>query len=601
MKKGLKNLKVRTQLLLGFGIAIALSLFIALNGSMALKNQGAEFAEIVTNEVEASQLATTCRVNVNIAARNVREMVLAGYAGRSVADLENRYEEVITQLDTDLATLQALDPLKDGSIANYVTAVNSWREVADSIIRDVDARNYQEASDRLLTECSPALTALATQARSLDDSLTELQSDKMTTAETDSNTKVLTNVVLAIICLLISVFFAFTVIRSIRKPTEQILAVVGDFSQGNFETPVVYESRNEMGEVCNAIRNSQTTLKTVVEDIDYLLGEMAQGNFDIESRSPEAYVGSLQTVLESIREINGSLSETLGQIVNSADQVTAGAEQVSVGAQGLAQGATEQASAVEQLSATINDISSNSQENAKRSSAIIQQSGEAGRQLEVCAEQMKNMVSYMQKITESSEEISRIIATIENIAFNTNILALNAAVEAARAGSAGKGFAVVADEVRNLASKSDQAAKDTEDLIKNTITLVRESNDVVAQVAESMEKTMTLATASVKGTQEIATAVENEAISIAQITQGIDQISSVVQTNSATSEESAAASEELSGQASLMKELLHKFRLRSVSSGYTGSAPRVKVSEEPELYDYRSGAGSADYSAFSKY
>ena len=190
---------------------------------------------------------------------------------------------------------------------------------------------------------------------------------------------------------------------------------------------------------------------------------------------------------------------------------------------------------------------------------------------------VKQLNAAMANISSSSEEIGKIIATIENIAFQTNILALNAAVEAARAGSAGKGFAVVADEVRNLASKSDEAAKATKDLIENSINAVREGADVVEKVTESLERTTTLTSGVVSLMDQVTEAVENQTTAISQITEGIDQISAVVQTNSATSEECAAASEELSSQANIMHQLMAEFQVGN-KGGFGSSAPTSRFS-----------------------
>ena len=258
---------------------------------------------------------------------------------------------------------------------------------------------------------------------------------------------------------------------------------------------------------------------------------------------------------------------------------------------------------MEELSATIADISSNSQSNAKRSEEAMQHSKNSDVRVRESAEYMDQMVKAMEKISESSTEISKIIATIENIAFQTNILALNAAVEAARAGSAGKGFAVVADEVRNLATKSDQAAKATKELIDHSIASVQEGGDIVKQVSESLSKTVEATKLSMEAIQDITKAVEEESESIAQVTEGIDQISAVVQTNSATSEQSAAASEELSSQAALMKSLMAKFKLRnSGEASYSAAQPSYTPdysSTEDTVMD--SGSSYSGASPFSKY
>ena len=221
----------------------------------------------------------------------------------------------------------------------------------------------------------------------------------------------------------------------------------------------------------------------------------------------------------------------------------------------------EQASAVEELAATINDISASAKETAAASAQAGQFVEQAGAQLGISVEYVKDLNTAMERISTSSEEISKIIAAIENIAFQTNILALNAAVEAARAGTAGKGFAVVADEVRNLASKSDEAAKATKELIEGSIAAVTEGGQVVNKVTESLERTSVIAGNVTTQMNIVVRAVESQTTAIAQVTEGVDQISSVVQTNSATAQESAAASEELSAEANSLKHLVDQFIL----------------------------------------
>jgi methyl-accepting chemotaxis protein len=326
---------------------------------------------------------------------------------------------------------------------------------------------------------------------------------------------------------------------------------------------------------------------------------MAHGDFTVKFKDESLFVGELTGIKDAVYQLQHILSDSLLQIDASAEQVAAGADQVSTGAQALAQGATEQASAIQELSDTIQEIANNARANAKRSEEAMERANYAGQQVGENARNMDEMVEAMNRISESSQEIGKIIATIENIAFQTNILALNAAVEAARAGAAGKGFAVVADEVRNLATKSDQAAKATKDLIDHSIASVQDGTKIVDRVSESLQKTVDAARKLEVSIKEIGHAVEEEAESITQVTEGIDQISSVVQTNSATSEESAATSEELSGQATVMKTMMARFKLdrNERDFGTTEQYESTPLYTNAEEHDYYSSHAAA----FSKY
>ena len=333
-------------------------------------------------------------------------------------------------------------------------------------------------------------------------------------------------------------------------------------SQGNLEAPVPDFDRNdEVGELVSSTKIIVTALSTILKDIDYLLSQMGEGNFVVDSRVPELYIGDFAPLLVSMRRIKNKLSDVLSQIHTSSAQIAAGSSQVSDGAQALAQGATEQASSVQELAATVHDISQNVDETADVSRQSRSRAEEAGGQVMQSNKMMLQMTTAMAEITEFSKKIGNIITTIEDIAFQTNILALNAAVEAARAGTAGKGFAVVADEVRNLAFKSDQAAKATKELIESSVESVQNGNAIVTNVTDSLQKTTDLAGLAVDDMVRVAEMVDTISAAIAQVTVGLDQMTAVVQTNSATSEQSAAASEELSSQAQLLDDLVGQFRL----------------------------------------
>ncbi|MCI9119932.1 MAG: methyl-accepting chemotaxis protein [Oscillibacter sp.] len=602
----LKNMKLRKSLALGFGTTIVVSVIITVFTLFTLSSQSNQYRRIINEEVRASQLITECRMYANIGARNVRDMALQTGSSNNSA-LEARVNEVVAILEADLAELQELNPLKDNQINEYIQAVNDWKNEVPPIIAAVNAGRGQEAVSLIINDCTPRLNAMASSAQSIDDALTN-QMNK--TVESQERMVFWTIVIIVAVLLLATIYVIalnLKIMKNILTPLRQVHKALIGFSEGNLNIDVEFESSNEIGDMCKALRTSQTVLTGVIGDTCRLLDEMGSGNFNCRSHEEKLYVGALSSLLSSIRVINRNLSDTLAQISLSAEQVSAGAEQVSTGAQALAQGATEQASAVEELSATIADISQNSQKNAQRSESAMEHSQKSDVRVRESADYMDEMVKAMEKISVSSQEISKIIATIENIAFQTNILALNAAVEAARAGSAGKGFAVVADEVRNLATKSDQAAKATKELIDRSIDSVQEGGDIVKKVSDSLSKTVEATKLSMEAIQEITRAVESESEAISQVTEGIDQISSVVQTNSATSEESAAASEELNSQANLMKSLMSKFTLREDGGQFSAAsaasaAPRVDL--EPESYDaggYDGGYEAGASNPFSKY
>ncbi len=379
---------------------------------------------------------------------------------------------------------------------------------------------------------------------------------------TDTYVGMLLNVLVVIGASLASIIVAVKLSNNISIPMRACAERMKLLVEGDLSSPVPQATgRDETAELTRSTAEMIQGLNAIINDIAHVLTEIANQNLDVRSANREAYIGDFQSILTSMRTLKRKLSGTMRQINSSAGEVSSASGQVSSGAQSLSGGSMEQASSVEELAATIADISNSAKQTAAAAKGAGEFVGQADTQLSTSVSYVKDLNAAMEKILRSSEEISKIIAAIENIAFQTNILALNAAVEAARAGAAGKGFAVVADEVRNLASKSDEAAKSTKDLIEGSIAAVTEGSQVVEKVTASLEQTSVYAGSVVTQMNIVVSAVENQTLAISQVTDGIDQISSVVQTNSATAQESAAASEELSAEAESLKRLVEQFIL----------------------------------------
>ncbi len=362
---------------------------------------------------------------------------------------------------------------------------------------------------------------------------------------------------LALGCLISLIYYVFT--RAI-DPIVAISKGSSVLGEGRLDIDLPYRSQNELGQLADIIRNSMATIGGYVSDINRIMGELANGNFDVSTSSD--YIGDFRTIQVSVDNLTNMLSRAMGSINASEMKISGNAEQLSSSAQSLAQAATEQASSVQELYATIDGISKSAQQNVETASAAQERARLTGEQVAESERKMEQMVSAMHDVSSSSEQIGQIITTIQNIAFQTNILALNAAVEAARAGEAGKGFAVVADEVRRLAAQSDEAAAATTQLIDNCVSAASRGSGIVDEVSVALRETMELVNRSNQDIGVIADAVREESESIAQVTEGIGQISAVVQTNSASSEESAAVSAELFAQANNLKEQTNRFRLR---------------------------------------
>lgn len=557
-KKKLEDMHLKERINYGYKKVIIMMLISGLFSIIVIGVLFANMYHYVENVAAADQAVKMCRVNVNAAARNIREMALNNDTS-SYNDYELTVEKLLTDVDSQLQIIKKSGVVSEADYNEYASYLSQWGNIGYSIIENIKSGNKDKATEEIFNKCTPALNKLVEKARSLGD-ITDKASNR---AAITTFIFAAAGIVCIIVCLSIAWILAKRtskkVLETIIAPLKSVENTADEMMKGNLHSTLDYKSDDELGRLAHSLRNSIAILGSYVDDIDRAMKLFAEGNFDVK---PEVeWKGDFVGILNSFMLFEESMAETIKGIQRVSDEVSSAAEQVASSSNELADGATNQAAVVEELTATVAGVAEQVEKNSQSAKQISSRVGNLGEAISESNSKMQEMVASMNDINEASNEIDKIIATINEIASQTNLLALNASIEAARAGEAGKGFAVVANQVNLLADQSAKAAKESAVLIETSVRAVKKGMTIADETATQLEEVAGSSKMITEEVTDIADTLEQQTAEIKQINEGIEQINDVVQTNSATSQECAAASQQMSSEAENLREMIRRFKV----------------------------------------
>ncbi len=566
MLKNLSKLKIEKRLSKSFTLVSLIASIAAVIGLIAL---------IITTTQYSSALK-----NYGFAQGDI------GKALVTFADTRAATRGIIAYQQKDLIdSTKTIHDAKKQKFLDYMTtvekAMNSDEEKAAYQEAATQLEKYWTLEDKVIkagatTDAESSIEAQKTESSDLNElydevyaELAEIMDLKVT--EGDALSQMLTILSAVMIGLMAIVIIGASVVaktlgtkiaKTIAEPLKKLVDRFALFTQGDFTSPYPEtETQDEVSNIVAGAKKMSEDIGLILNDVAYLMNEMANGNYAVRTEHTERYVGEFSKLIEAIRGMNRQMDSTIHHIEEAAEQVSAGSGNLADAAQALAEGATDQAAAVEELQATFANITEGVHVTAKHVEDSYQQAQKYAEVADNSHNEMNSMISAMTKISDTSKKIESIISEIEDIASQTNLLSLNAAIEAARAGEAGKGFAVVAEQIRKLAEQSAQSAVDTRELIESSINEVEEGNRIADNAAASLEEVVAGIKNIAEASKQLSEISERQAEAMTQAESGINQISEVVQSNSATAEETSATSEELSAQATTLSDLIGYFVL----------------------------------------
>lgn len=537
-------------------VAIGLMVKISIDSNSTLNNYG-----FATGDLGR---ALTCLTDTR---RCVRDVVHCNEEA-DVQEARQEFDQANDDFDKYFARMKSTVKDSEGKdlIRDIEAELANYREMAERFAKIGQMRTMEDSrvQDLMKTEMDPHYQKLYDACSKLFQSKQERGNNVQKELIFLCIVAIVLVIVIVVGAILLSTRLGKMISRNIAEPLEKTIHAAQSIAQGDLDIDVTADTDDEVGDLNRAFLNMSAILKNVIKDINYLLSEMANGNFNIETSQEESYVGDLAPILKSIQNISFALSNALSDINVAAVQFSGASGNLAETATGLAEGASDQAGAVDMLLRTTDKVTQEVENSSQSVALTSERMAAVGEMADEGRKKMDALTEAMEKINESSKAISEVVTTIENIADQTALLSLNASIEAARAGEAGKGFAVVAGEIGKLANESGGAVNDTRKLIETSLAHVEHGNAIAADTTQALQEMLGQLQDAVVLAEKARNASDAQAEAMKEIDEGMERISAVVENNSASAQQTSATSQELSAQAETIAGLVAKFHLREI-------------------------------------
>ena len=567
MKIDLKNMKIQKRLTTGSIISVGISSIASILAVIILVimvNQYSYTLKYYAFPQGDIGLALEAFAEIRSSTR-----AIIGYEEQEMIDaVMEQHTEYKADLNQILARIKPTMVTDEGkeAFAAMERAIDEYMKIDDQVIA-IGATEDQELCKQAqhlaytdLAEAYEKADATMEHLMAVNVEKGDMMERRLETAETITIVGIVLIMVVAVIA---AIRIGTQIAKTISEPMDRMNKRLHEFYDGDLSSPFpIMDNDDEVADTLHTVKKVAEKLHRILSDMNYLLKQMAAGNFELKTQCEHEYTGEYKELLLAIRQMNRQIDLTLKDVNEASQMVASGANNLADASQALAEGATEQAASIQEMQATFRSITDGLQETVNRVEETYDQAKKCAKEAEYSRNEMNEMMEAMNRISDTSKKIGNIITEIEDIASQTNLLSLNAAIEAARAGDAGRGFAVVADQIRTLADQSAKSAIDTRELIEGSIREVDAGNKVASRTAEALGEVAEAVRVIADTATVLRKDAADQATAMREADEGVNRISEVVQANSATAEEASATSEELSAQASAMSELVGRFHFR---------------------------------------